>query len=335
MNYKILFYIALITGTLISISSYSWMGIWMGLEVNLLSIIPLMSKVKDMMASEAALKYFITQTLASTILLISIITSSLYFSLNLSINNYISLIFDSSLLMKMGAAPFHFWFPVVMEGLNWLNSTIMLTWQKIAPMILIMYSNKNILYLFIVITLSMMISGFMGMNQTSLRKILTYSSINHIGWMISATLISPTIWTYYFIIYCLITFNITVIFWMLNVFHVNQLFNSMNHNPMIKFFFMMNFFSLGGLPPFLGFLPKWLLINSLILSNFYFLTFMMTIMTLFTLYFYIRITFSSILINKMQINYTILTKNKFNFIMISNFIALISLIVITTSINFL
>nr|UFR82851.1 NADH dehydrogenase subunit 2 [Goliathus goliatus]UFR82890.1 NADH dehydrogenase subunit 2 [Mecynorhina torquata ugandensis] len=334
MYYKILFYITLILGTLISISSYSWMGMWMGLEVNLLSIIPLMSSTKNMMTSEAALKYFITQTLASTIFLFSVILSSLYFSFNLNTSNYITLIMNTSLLTKMGAAPFHFWFPEVMEGLNWLNSTIMLTWQKIAPMILIMYSNKNSLYLIIIITISMLISGIMGINQTSLRKILAYSSINHIGWMLSAILISSSIWSYYFIIYCFITINITLMFKILNIFYMNQLYISLNSNPIIKFFFMLNFFSLGGLPPFLGFLPKWLLINSLILSNLYFLTFMMTILTLITLYFYIRIMFSALLMNKIEINYSIQPKNKLNLIMIFNCIALMSLIIITVSVNF-
>nr|YP_010397331.1 NADH dehydrogenase subunit 2 [Gametis jucunda]UQJ77438.1 NADH dehydrogenase subunit 2 [Gametis jucunda] len=334
MYYKILFGTSMMIGTLISISSYSWMGMWMGLEINLLSIIPLMSSTKNMMASEAALKYFITQAMASTILLFSIIMSSLYFSYDLNYNLYFSLIFNTSLLTKMGAAPFHFWFPEVMEGLNWINCIIMLTWQKIAPMILIMYSNKTTLYFIMVIVMSMLISGIMGMNQTSLRKILAYSSINHIGWMIGAIMLSPTIWSYYFMIYCIISINIIVIFWKLNIFYINQLYISLNSNPLVKFFFMMNFLSLGGLPPFLGFMPKWLLINSLIQTNFYFLAFLMTIMTLITLYFYMRITFATLLISKTHINYYIQPKSKMTLIMTANFIALFSLILITISFNF-
>nr|YP_010443323.1 NADH dehydrogenase subunit 2 [Coenochilus striatus]UTE83851.1 NADH dehydrogenase subunit 2 [Coenochilus striatus] len=334
MYYQMLFLMSLMIGTLISISSYSWMGMWMGLEINLLSLIPLMSSTKNMFASEAALKYFIVQALASTILLFSIIMVSMYFSFNLKFNLYFSLMLNTSLLTKMGAAPLHFWFPEVMEGLNWFNSLIMLTWQKIAPMILIMYSNETKIYFIICIIFSMMISGIMGMNQTSLRKILAYSSINHIGWMLGAILISPTIWFYYFSIYCIITINIIVIFWTLNTFYINQLFITFNTNPLVKFFFMLNFLSLGGLPPFLGFMPKWLLINSLIQSNFYFLTFLMTIMTLITLYFYMRITFSSLLLNYSMSKYYHQAKIKMTLIMTSNFIALASLIMITISFNF-
>lgn len=235
----------------------------------------------------------------------------------------------------MGAAPFHFWFPEVIEGLNWFNRIIILTWQKIAPMILIMFTNKTILYFIIIIVIRILISGIQGINQTSLRKILAYSSINHIGWIISAIIVRPTVWAYYFIVYCIISVNIISIFWILNIFYINQLYISLNQNPLIKFFFIINFLSLGGLPPFLGFMPKWLLINSLIQTNFYFLAFIITVITLVTLYFYIRITFSSILLRKTIINYYLQPKIKINIILTSNFIALARLIIITIRFNFI
>nr|YP_009271733.1 NADH dehydrogenase subunit 2 [Osmoderma opicum]ANY27991.1 NADH dehydrogenase subunit 2 [Osmoderma caeleste] len=333
--YKILFITSLMIGTMISISSYSWMGMWMGLEINLLSFIPLMTDAKNKMATEAALKYFIVQAMASTFLLFSIIILSLNFSYNLNFNMYFSLIFNTSLLTKMGAAPFHFWFPEVMDGLNWTNSAILLIWQKIAPMALIMYSNQTTVYFIIVIILSMLISGLMGMNQTSLRKILAYSSINHIGWMLSTILIMETVWLYYFTIYTIINLNIVIMFKKLNIFYVNQLYISLNQNPMIKFFFMLNFLSLGGLPPFLGFFPKWLVINSLIQSNFYFLTLLMTVMTLLTLYFYLRITFSTILISSNEMNFHHQRKiNKFLMFTLS-LVTLASLILSTLAFNFM
>nr|YP_003204864.1 NADH dehydrogenase subunit 2 [Rhopaea magnicornis]ACO92564.1 NADH dehydrogenase subunit 2 [Rhopaea magnicornis] len=334
MYYKILFTISLMIGTLITISSYSWMGMWLGLEINLLSIIPLMSSTENMMASEAALKYFIVQAMASTFLLFSIIILSLNFMYTQT-NLYFTLILNTSLLTKMGAAPFHFWFPEVMDGLNWNLSLIMLTWQKLAPMIILTYFNSPSNYLILIIIASMMISGLLGINQTSLRKILAYSSINHIGWMLSTILIMETVWLYYFIIYSIITVNIITIFKMLNIFHLKQLFISMNYNPLIKFFFIMNFLSLGGLPPFLGFLPKWLTIQTLIQNQIYTLPIMMTIMTLLTLYFYLRITFSTILISSNEVSFYNHPPIKTTWILIFNLIALIGLIFITMLFNFL
>nr|UFR82981.1 NADH dehydrogenase subunit 2 [Xylotrupes beckeri intermedius] len=333
MYYKILFYLTLMIGTFISISSYSWMGMWIGLEINLLSMIPLISKINNMMASEAALKYFITQTLASSILLLSIIMMSMNNMYNMNSILYFMMIFNTALFTKMGAAPFHFWFPEVMEGLNWTNSLIMLTWQKLAPMVLLLYSTKFFMYMILIIIISMMVSGIMGLNQVSLRKILAYSSINHIGWMLSSMMFMETIWFYYYIIYIIITINIILIFKMLNIFYLNQLYISMNNNFYIKFFFILNFLSLGGLPPFLGFLPKWLTIQLLTESNMYMLATIMVIMTLMTLYFYMRITFSTILLSKTYTYYY--NHNYINnyLIMLINFISIMGLVISTFLFN--
>nr|AND96707.1 NADH deshydrogenase subunit 2 [Digitonthophagus gazella] len=324
----------LIFGTLISISSYSWMGMWLGLEINLLSIIPLMSNTKNSMASEAAMKYFITQTLASTILLFSIILMSLDFSYIMN-NFYLTMMFNTSLFIKMGAAPFHFWFPEVMEGLSWTNSFIMLTWQKIAPLVLITYTNfQSMPYLILIIIMSSIFSGILGLNQTSMRKILAYSSINHLSWMLASMLFFETIWIYYFITYMIITFNIIIILSKFNIFMLSQLFLSINHYPLIKFFFMLNFMSLGGLPPFLGFMPKWLTIQILIKMNLFSLSLIVIVMTLITLFFYMRIITLGIIMNtNNNLYYKMPYLNQLNNIYLINFIILMSLLFITILFN--
>nr|YP_010443310.1 NADH dehydrogenase subunit 2 [Apogonia cf. basalis]UTE83838.1 NADH dehydrogenase subunit 2 [Apogonia cf. basalis] len=335
MYYKSMFLILLIMSSLISISSFSWMSMWMGLEMNLLSFIPLMTPNKNMMSAEAAIKYFITQAMASTIMLFSIIIMSLKFMYNFNMNFYLILMLNTSLFTKMGAAPFHFWLPEIISGLNWFNSFIILTWQKITPMILFMYFTYNILYTSIIVITSMMISGIMGINQTSLQKILTYSSINHIGWMLSSMLINEIIWLYYFMTYLLITFNISMIFKIFNIFNTNQLTMSFNNFPLIKMMFIMNFMSLGGLPPFMGFIPKWLTIQSLILKNLTTITLIMTILTLLTTYFYMQITFSNILlqINKMLFYTHSLTSHYFLWLI--NLIILIGTEFSTLMFNFI
>nr|AND95994.1 NADH deshydrogenase subunit 2 [Onthophagus tricornis] len=332
---KMIFYMTLIFGTLISISSYSWMGMWLGLEINLLSIIPLMSDSKNPMSSEAAMKYFITQALASMILLFSLIMMSMNFFF--TFNNFLlTSIFYSSLFIKMGAAPFHFWFPEIMEGLSWMNSFIMLTWQKIAPLILLTYPNfKSFNYMILIIIFCSVISGIMGMNQTNIRKILAFSSINHLSWMISSMLFFETIWMFYFLTYMIITFNIIMILKKLNVFHLNQLFSTLNNFPMIKFFFNLNFMSLGGLPPFLGFMPKWLTIQMMVKMNMLFISLLIIVMTLITLFFYMRIVTLSMIIltnNKIPINNETYSKS-FNNIYLINFITLMGLLFITILYN--
>nr|ARH54325.1 NADH dehydrogenase subunit 2 [Cymbiodyta marginella] len=285
----------LMISTIITISAHSWLGMWIGLEINLLSFIPLMNSSKNSMSTEASIKYFIVQALASTILLFSMISMSMMFPY-LTFSKTLTLIMNSALLTKMGAAPFHFWFPEVTEGLNWINVMILLTWQKIAPMILLMYNINHVYFNFIILS-CMVISGVMGINQISIRKILAYSSINHIGWMISAMMFFETIWFYYFLVYTLITANIIFILNKQNSFYLKQLFNSMKNNFIMKLFFIMNFMSLGGLPPFIGFFPKWITIQTMVTNNSFMMSFLMIILTLFTLYFYMRITFSTILLS--------------------------------------
>nr|QNJ33237.1 NADH dehydrogenase subunit 2 [Cnemoplites edulis] len=327
--YKLLFMSSLMMGSLIAISSYSWLSMWVGLEINLISIIPLLSDSNNLYPSESALKYFITQAMASTILLFAIVTS---INLNDFIfyepNLYMSMILNSAILTKMGAAPFHAWFPEVMEGLDWMNGLIMLTWQKLAPMVILMYSMHMTMFLSAVIVFSTIISGILGLNQISLRKILAYSSINHISWMISSMLNSKEIWLMYFIIYSIITINIVILFYFTNTFLLKQLFNSFNQNKTLKFFFVMNFLSLGGLPPFLGFFPKWLTINNLVENNFLTLSVILITSTLVTLYFYLRVAFSTLLINSSEM--IIKTPQPKMFIIVfSNFISLAGLIACT------
>nr|AOY39370.1 NADH dehydrogenase subunit 2 [Psephenidae sp. BMNH 842687] len=309
--YKLIFFMTLISGTLISISSYSWIGTWMGLEINLVSFIPLINNSKNLFSSESSMKYFLVQALASSSFLFSIITLMILNNLNemLILNKSLILIMNSSLLMKMGAAPFHFWFPEIMSKLNWMQSMILLTWQKIAPMVLIMYNFKSTNFMMFIILMSVTTGSILGLNQTLLQKIMAYSSINHIGWMLSSMFFKENIWFIYFIIYSMVTISLIMILMTFNVYHIKQLFMLMNNNMMLKFSFIINFLSLGGLPPFLGFLPKWIIIQNMIQSKIFLLTFLMIMMALITLFFYLRITFSLILFSYNETNW-LLNSNK-------------------------
>lgn len=306
---------------MISISSYSWIGIWIGLEVNLLSIIPLIIKINSY-STEASIKYFITQALASTFILLSIILLSLNESILFTNKTYF-LIINSALLIKIGAAPFHFWFPEVLEGLRWTNRFIILTWQKVAPIILLIYNASLNYFIITIIILRILIRGIMGLNQISLRKILAFSSINHIGWIIPAIILSLYIWLIYFLIYTLISLNLILLFYYLNSFYLKQITLNLNFNFLLKLIFIINIFSLGGLPPFLGFFPKWLVVNSLINENFNILALLIILLTLITLFYYIRLTYHSLTL-KTWSNLKLITFNK-KWIILVNFFSLIIL----------
>nr|QVT11091.1 NADH dehydrogenase subunit 2 [Rhagoletis cornivora]QVT11104.1 NADH dehydrogenase subunit 2 [Rhagoletis cornivora] len=328
---KIMFFFILMVGTMITVSSNSWLSAWMGLEINLLSFIPLMSD-NNLMSTEASLKYFLTQAIASAVLLFAIILMYMNnfptIQHNLLFNN---LIIYSSLLLKSGAAPFHFWFPNVMEGLSWMNALILMTWQKIAPLMLISYTNWSN-FIFLVIILSTMMGSLGGLNQTSLRKLMAFSSINHLGWMLTAMQASESTWLIYFSMYSFLSFSLIFMFNNFKMYHINQIFNSFFNSKTLKFCLFFNLLSLGGLPPFIGFLPKWLVIQLLIVNNQYILMTIMTMMTLITLFFYLRLCFAAFMLNYSENNWiNNMQINNFSFkCMLSfSFISTFSLILIS------
>nr|YP_005089274.1 NADH dehydrogenase subunit 2 [Libythea celtis]YP_010879502.1 NADH dehydrogenase subunit 2 [Libythea lepita]ADP01758.1 NADH dehydrogenase subunit 2 [Libythea celtis]WHE44866.1 NADH dehydrogenase subunit 2 [Libythea lepita] len=319
---KMFFFFMLFFSTFISISSNSWLGCWIGLEINLLSFIPLISNPNNLMNSEASLKYFLTQSIASINFLFSILLKNLMLK-NFFIDNIFSILINSSMLMKMGSFPFHFWFPNIMEGLSWMNCLILMTWQKITPMILLSYYfNKK--FLLIIMIFNAIVGAIGGFNQTSLRKLMAFSSINNLGWMIAALMISENLWMMYFFLYSFLISIICFLFYMLNTFYINQLFN-FNMNFSIKISIILNFLSLGGLPPFLGFFPKWMIINYLLLNKFYLISFIFIMMSLIMLFFYIRIIYSSLMFFSFKLKwFKIFIKN--NSLIIINFLNFISLL---------
>lgn len=183
------------------------------------------------------------------------------------------------------------------------------------------YLNKN--FIIIIITLNTIIGAIGGLNQSSLRKLITFSSINNLGWILASILIRENLWIFYLTIYSFLIRIICFFFQLLNIFFINQLFIS-NINYSIKIFLLINFLSLGGLPPFIGFFPKWILINFLLSINFFIITFIFIITRLIILFFYIRIIYSSFLFNYINLKWIkIFLKNK-NLIFI-NFLSFLSI----------
>nr|UBA16559.1 NADH dehydrogenase subunit 2 [Papilio epycides] len=325
---KMFFYFILFFSSLISISSNSWLGCWIGLEINLLSFIPLISHYKNLLSSEAALKYFLTQAIASINFLFTILIKMILLK-NFEINNLISIMINSSMLMKMGSTPFHFWFPNIIEGLSWFNCFILMTWQKISPMILLSYYMNNN-FLMVIMIFNVIIGILGGINQTSLRKLMAFSSINNLGWMLAALLISENLWLFYLMLYSFLISILCFMFNLMNIYFINQLF-IINMNPLIKISLLINFLSLGGLPPFLGFFPKWIIINFLIMNKFFIISFIFILMSLVMLFLYIRIIYSSITFNYFKIKwFKFYLKNKsMTFINMFSMISLLGMMIST------
>nr|YP_010586433.1 NADH dehydrogenase subunit 2 [Oxyethira ecornuta]UZZ44234.1 NADH dehydrogenase subunit 2 [Oxyethira ecornuta] len=294
LNFKKMLCLSLmIISTFYVISCNSLLNCWIGLEINLMSFIFLLYKSYNPLMSESSLKYFLVQVIASSNFIFVVIMSSLFFmSMNLMMI-MIKILLTLSLIMKMGAAPFHFWFPSVSESLSWDNLLILMTWQKINPMILIFYV-QNSFILKMSIIMSAFIGAIGGLNQTLIKKILSYSSINHMSWMMFNLLTNLNIWKIYFLTYTLI--NISLIYFLnkLNLNFIHQIFFLKFPNS-LKLIFSLNFMTLGGLPPLLGFLPKWLTIKMSFMSQMNFILIILIMSSLITLFFYLKITYNNFL----------------------------------------
>lgn len=290
----------IMTGTIIVILSSHWLLIWIGFEINMLAIIPILIKKYNPRAIEASTKYFLTQATASILLIIGVTINLLYsgqWVVSKISNPIASIMITTALTIKLGLSPFHFWVPEVTQGITLISGIILLTWQKIAP-ISILYQispsiNTNLLIL-IALT-SVLVGGWGGLNQTQLRKIIAYSSIAHIGWIAAIITYNPTIIVLNLTLYILITLSTFILFILNSSTTTLSLSHIWNKFPLITSIILILILSLGGLPPLSGFIPKWIIIQELTKNNIIIIPTLMAITALLNLYFYLRLTYSTAL----------------------------------------
>lgn len=255
-------------------------------------LIPLLIVKLTPLSTETAIKYFLAQAIASLIIIFSRLNDrGLTFSRLLGTQNEIILI---ALCVKAGIAPFHFWFPQVIKIAAWPQCVIILTWQKIAPFVLISSAFRATIATIVIIS-SAAVGSVGGLNQMRIKNILTYSSIAHSAWMLAiCSASSVTSWAAYFIIYSTISVTIILMLYKTRTSTVPQLISS-NWRNTAKISFMTRFLSLGGLPPFLGFLAKLRAIQ-LILTIARTLTVAILILSsLVSLYYYTRVVYLMLL----------------------------------------
>nr|AAG34960.1 NADH dehydrogenase subunit 2 [Anolis carpenteri] len=292
--------LSLATGTIIVMTSYHWLFAWLGLEINTLAILPTMATTHNPRSTEAATKYFLTQAAASAMILFAS-TINAWQTGTWDITNISSMpahiMLTLALAMKLGLAPMHFWLPIVLQGVTLTTALIILPAQKLAPLTLIYLtiSNLSTMILITMGLLSTIVGGWGGLNQTQTRKIMAYSSIAHLGWMLSISAIMTNIMILNLLIYLILT---TGLFCFLIVAQSKTIQDTMmtwTLSPVMTSTMMILLLSLGGLPPLTGFMPKWLILEELITQNFASVAIMMTMATLLSLFFYLRLTYMTAL----------------------------------------
>nr|AFI39280.1 NADH dehydrogenase subunit 2 [Anolis carolinensis] len=290
----------LATGTIITMTSYHWLMAWVGLELNTLAIIPIISTMHHPRSTEAATKYFLTQAAASALILFSSMTNAWNtgsWDITQPLTSPSHILLTMALAMKLGLAPLHFWLPEVIQGSTMTTAFIITTWQKIAPMSLIFLTMNNLsTSVFLLMgLLSSLVGGWGGLNQTQTRKIMAYSSIAHLGWMATISSIMTNILITNLLIYLIMTTSVFLSLIISKSKTIQDTTSTWTLSPTLTIIMLLSLLSLGGLPPLTGFIPKWLIMEELILQNFNLLISMMATSSLLSLYFYLRLTYTTAL----------------------------------------
>ena len=311
-------------GMMIMISSNNFLLLYLGLEIQSLSLYVVSSFRRDNYKStEAGLKYFILGSLSSGLMLfgISLIygsTGSINFEIISSMINYegffpgivAGLVFlICGFAFKASAVPFHMWTPDVYEGSPTPVTAFFATVPKLAAVGVLL----RVLFdcfgqiveswqqvIIIISVLSMFLGSVAAIGQNNIKRLMAYSSIGHIGFVlmgvasgtdkgISAVLI-------YMVLY--IIMNIGVFVFILNmerngvaVTTINSLNMYNNVSKSQTLFLTVLLFSLAGIPPLAGFFGKFFIFNAAINAGLSWLAVMGGIASVIAAFYYLRIVY--------------------------------------------
>ena len=307
-------------GMLIMVSSNDLLSMFVGLELQSLSLYVLASLNRNsLLSSEAGIKYFILGALSSGLLLFGI--SYIYgFTGNTNFNliavNYnseslgllIGVVFVcAGLAFKVSAVPFHMWTPDVYQGAPTPITGFFALAPKIAAMGLLVrflfnsfgeiYSDWQQIIIFISIA-SMVLAAFAAIAQTNIKRLMAYSSIGHIGYALIGIACVSNEGLRSLLIYLMIylVMNIAVFSFILSMKRKDEYFENISdlsglykNHPFASIMISLTMFSLAGIPPLAGFFGKFYIFMSAIESNMFALSIIGVLASVVGAFYYLRI----------------------------------------------
>ena len=315
-----------LVGTMIMISAYSLLMLYLGIELLSLALYALIGFNKHSgLSSEAAIKYYVLGAMSSGILLFGIsliygFTGSInYFEIadqviNINSNSaqFLGVIFGlifitASLCFKFGAAPFHIWVPDIYQG-SLISTTILLsTLPKIAvfivflklffiPFMALDYVWSDIL-IFIGIA-SIIIGSIFALTQENIKRLLAYSAISNIGFIILALALVTNdglhASLYYTIVYsftALASFGIVTHITSNShgIEDISDLAGLSKTHPYFAILILITMISSAGVPPLIGFHAKLMVIQALVNNSYILLSIIVVLMTVLSAYYYLKV----------------------------------------------
>lgn len=257
------------------------MSIWFMIEFNFLCFIRIISYDLVKLNTNGNIYYFLIQSLGRVLILIR--------SLNflLSRNFLFEFFFSIFLLLKLGGAPFQFWYLKLIQKIRWRNIWLMSVWQKLIPLLLIKLLKEINLVLFGV--LSVIIGRINNLNQKKIKKILGLSSIFSLGWVL-LSMLQSNIWLLFILGYGLILITLLSYIKRLRLYNTDSLEN-LNFSVLFYILFFVGLLIISGIPPFVIFYIKILILFELIQYRFI-LVFLLLLLRVLIIYIYLMIGFS-------------------------------------------
>ncbi|AJC48516.1 NADH-quinone oxidoreductase subunit N [Allofrancisella guangzhouensis] len=316
-----------ILGSMVLTAAHNLITIYIGLELLSLPLYALIAIYRESgKGLEAAIKYFILGAIASGLLLFGMsfvygitgqlditniakfITTNSFDSLEYKFLLICLVMMTATFLFKLGAAPFNMWLPDVYEGAPNAVANIVATIPKVAAFAMLV----NILfvgfpefktswvYLFRVIGIASIFFGsLVALSQTNIKRLLGYSTVSQIGFVLLATTLEPQGYalvaaSFYVVVY---VFTTLAAFGVLTTISIGgyevQSFNDLKgfntKDPWLAFIFLIVLFSMSGIPPFGGFIAKLFVIMGLINNGSYILACFVLFMAVIASFYYIRI----------------------------------------------
>lgn len=305
-------------GMMLLISSNDLIMLYLAIElISLSSYVLATIRTNSQHSTEAGLKYFLLGALTSGLLLFGMallyaftgetnlinIANILWYTQYETQIAFAVLFIFVALLFKLAAAPFHMWLPDVYEG----SPTIVTAYFAIVPKIAILFTLINLtvnifvplqvylIPLFISTAVASIFVGAIGaINQSKIKRLVAYSAILNIGWMIIAfiplSINSMQAVFVYILLYIVMSINLFTLLLNFNQYNYITQFSALSrYNPVLAYTFAFTLLSIAGIPPLAGFFSKFLVLFNAIQNEYYFLSFIAIIASAISTFYYLRI----------------------------------------------
>ncbi len=295
--------LVLVLSSLLLVSSINWLAIYLSAELQtLVSSILVALNRKGVYSTEASIKYFVLGAVSSGLLLLGCVLlygSTGSISIQEINSNLIAdvgkVLITISLLFKLSVTPFHMWAPDVYEGAPTIVTALLITAPKVGIFSILIQIGPVTNVTLVCAIASIVCGAIGGLNQTRVKRLLAYSGIGHVGFILFGAAIgsfeSIQAGLVYITIYVLISICSFCLLLLLDLTEdlIVEMIDRSKLDLVISLTLVFVFFSAVGVPPLSGFLSKWLILLSGLSSGYPLICSIVVMSSVLTGAYYLRV----------------------------------------------